>query len=306
MHREENIPLKLENLMEKDSHCLRVAHLSDPHFSQITYQPSQLFSKRLIGNLNLLLFRKRNYQTDHLWHLPSLLKTMNIEALFITGDFSSTSLDAEFAMGKQLVEAFRERLLPTYVLPGNHDCYTHEAQRLKRYYHFFPSEGLLEKRVEHFKLGKGWWYIALDCTLATPLFDAYGDFYEKTEVYLEQVLKMIPASDRVIVGNHFPLFSEGKPRRELKRADALQKLLKAYPQVKLYLHGHDHAHYVIDRQEEGYPLVINSGSCAHRPDGTFYTINLFDKRCLIQRFILHNEKSTFSWVVDWEKYYIIT
>lgn len=291
--------------MEKEPHYLRIAHLSDPHFSQITYHPSQLFSKRLIGNLNLLLFRKRSYQTEHLWHLPDLLETLNIEALFITGDFSSTSLDAEFAMGKRLVEAFRERQLSTYVLPGNHDCYTREAQCLKRYYHFFPSEELLEKRVEHFHLGKGWWYIGLDCALATPLFCAYGCFFEKTEAYLEQVLKSIPASDRVIVGNHFPLFPEGRPQRDLKRAHALQEMLKAFPQVKLYLHGHDHTHYVIDRQKEGYPLVLNSGSCAHRPDGTFYTIDLFDDECLVQRLVLNKEQSSFSWVTDWQKHYKI-
>ena len=87
--------------MKKDPNSLRIAHLSDPHFSKITYSPRQFLSKRWMGNLNLLLFRNQAYQTQYLWHLPELVESLEVESVFITGDFSSTSLNEEFLEGKK-------------------------------------------------------------------------------------------------------------------------------------------------------------------------------------------------------------
>lgn len=289
--------------MKKEPHSLRIAHLSDPHFSHITFSPKQFLSKRWLGNLNLLLYRKNAYQTEHLWHLPELLETLEVESVFITGDFSSTSLESEFEVGQKFIEAFREKKLPTYFVPGNHDFYTTESQELKTFYHFLASEDLKTKKVEKVSLGKGWWYIGLDCAVAAPVFCAYGNFFKETEERLERALSEIPSTESVIVGNHFPLFTTGRPKHDLKRAKELQTLLSKYSQVKLYLHGHDHSHYIIDRQNEGYPLVLNSGSCAHKPDGTFYLIDLFETECLVQRLLFRKKKGEFSWVIDWQKHF---
>lgn len=290
---------------KKEIPGLRIAHFSDPHFSHITFNMGQFLSKRWLGNLNLMLFRKKAYQTAHLWHLPDLMESLEVEVLFLTGDLSSTSLDEEFEEGKKFVEAFRTKNLPIYTLPGNHDCYTKEAEHMQRFSHFFPSEGLKEKKVESVFLGKGWWYIGLDCAIAAPLFCAYGLFSESTERHLVEALLAIPSSDRVIIANHFPLFPAGRPRpkHDLKRAKDLQEVLKGFPNVKLYLHGHDHKYYIADHQHEGLPLVLNSGSCAHRPDGTFYLIDLYETECLIQRFLFRKERENFTWVIDWQRHY---
>lgn len=286
---------------------LRIAHLSDPHFSKISYQLDQFLCKRWLGNLNLMLFRKQAYQTAHLWHLPELMENLKVERVFITGDFSSTSLDSEFEEGKKFVTAFKERNLPVYVVPGNHDCYTRESERLRRYHDFFYSQDLKEKRVESVFLGKGWWYIGLDCAVPAPLFCAYGYFSEESEKNLIEALTQIPKTDRVIMANHFPLFPVGRPRpkHDLRRAQNLQKILKDFPNVKLYLHGHDHSYYIADRQKEGLPLVLNSGSCAHKPDGTFYLIDLTENDCFIERLLFRKEREEFSWMIDWQRHYVI-
>jgi len=290
--------------MEKSA--LRIAHLSDPHFSHATYHPAQFFSKRWIGNFNLIFSRQRTYQTQHLWHLPELLKTLNVENVFITGDFTSTSQDKEFAEGKYFVDQFLQKGLPTFVLPGNHDCYIKSVEKTRRFYSFFSSEALKDKRVETVPLKKGWWYIGLDCAVATPPFCSYGVFLESTEHFLKEALLSIPASERVIVGNHFPLYTTGRPLHDLKRAAELQQLLKSFPQVKLYLHGHDHNDYLFDRQNEGLPLVLNSGSCAHKPDGSFYLVELFEQECLVQRLLFRKEAhNEFSWNLDWQKHYLL-
>ena len=277
---------------------LKLVHLSDPHFSHITFNPNQLLTKRWIGNMNLLLFRRHAYQTEHLTHLPELFDSLDVEHVCITGDFSSLSSDSEFAAGKEFVDSFSQ---PVYFLPGNHDCYIKEVEKIHRFYDFFPSEDLKNKRVEKKSLGKRWWWVGLDCALATPPFYSLGRFFPETERELERVLGEIPKEDRVIIGNHFPLYPSNRPMHDLDRAFELQEILKHHPQVKLYLHGHDHKYYIKDKRDEGLPLVFNSGSAAHKPDGTFYLFDLHDEECLVERFLFRKEKETFSWVIDWQK-----
>lgn len=277
---------------------LRIAHLSDPHFSHITLNPNQFLNKRWIGNINLILFRRHAYQTGHLSHLPELFETLKVEHVCITGDFSSLSLDSEFEAGRQFVQSFSQ---PVHFIPGNHDCYIKEIENSRRFYDFFPSEDLKTKRVEKKSLGKGWWWIGLDCACATPPFYALGCFFPEMENELIRILSEIPETDRVIIGNHFPLYPTNRSMHDLKRALELQEVLKQYPQVKLYLHGHDHKYYVKDRTKKGLPLVFNSGSAAHRPDGTFFLFDLHEKECLVEKLLFRKDKSGFSWVIDWEK-----
>jgi len=260
---------------------LTLAHLSDLHFGHITSSLTQFLSKRWIGNLNLFLFRKRAYATGHLLLLPSLLKTLKVEGICITGDLTSTSLDEEFALARGLINQFSS---PCFVIPGNHDCYTKESERTQVFYDFFPSQrGVLDiclrdDKVLCTKIKEGWWWIGLDCAVATPPFNAYGVFTADMEGKLENILRSLPERDGVIIGNHFPLFSSTRPSHELKNGERLRTLLKRWPSVKMYLHGHDHKPYLIDRRKEGFPLVLNSGCSAVADNGSFYLIEIKDSQ----------------------------
>ncbi len=279
---------------------LRLAHLSDPHFSCIMLNPLKLLNKRWIGNLNLLLFRWHAYQTEHLPHLPELFNSLDVEHVCITGDFSSLSLDEEFMQGKAFVESFSQ---PVHFIPGNHDCYVKEIETSRRFYDFFKSPDLRHKRVEKKLLKNGWWWVGLDCACATPPLYALGWFYEEMEKELERVLTEIPPEDNVIIGNHFPLYPTNRKMHDLRRAKELQEVLKRFPQVKLYLHGHDHKYYIKDRRDEGLPLVFNSGSAAHKPDGTFYLFDLHKDECFVERLLFRKENDACSWVIDWQKHF---
>ncbi|NGX53770.1 MAG: 3',5'-cyclic adenosine monophosphate phosphodiesterase CpdA [Chlamydiae bacterium] len=124
---------------------IRLAHLSDPHFASVTYSPRQFFSKRWLGNTNLILFRKKAYQTDHLKHIPELLETLDVETVFITGDVATTSRDEEFAKAAAFASKFKQ---PVHLVPGNHDCYTRGSDREKRFYRYFPA--LYDRRSTSF------------------------------------------------------------------------------------------------------------------------------------------------------------
>lgn len=279
---------------------IRLAHLSDTHFASVTYSPMQFFSKRWLGNMNLILFRKKTYQTAHLHHIPELINTLDVENVILTGDVATTSREEEFAQAADFVKKFSQ---PVLLLPGNHDVYTRESGRSKRFYLYFPDDDLRQKRITKKSLGKGWWWVGLDCAIATALIYSYGLFSSQMEKPLIAALKQIPPHEGIVMGCHFPLFGSGHPRHDLRGAKRLQEIVRAFPQIKLFLHGHDHSPYIIDRTKEGFPLVINSGSCAHQPNGIFFLLDLDKEGCLTQRCLFKKEDGSCSWVVDSQKRY---
>lgn len=279
---------------------IRIAHISDPHFAAITYNPKQFFSKRWLGNCNLILFRQQTYRTNHLIHLPELFSSLGVDLVAITGDLTTTSLEEEYKKAKIFVDSFKERNMITTLLPGNHDIYTKESEKAKRFYNYFPSPAA-EGKIEVKKVKEGFWWIGLDCAYASNLFLSNGKFTNEMENSLRKSLEKISANDSIIIGNHFPLFSTGNMRHDLQGAKRLQALLKEYNNIKLYLHGHDHISYLIDRRNEGMPLVCNAGSVSHLPGGSFYLLELSKEKCCWQHFSLKSEIDKNQWVLQEEK-----
>ncbi len=283
----------------------RIAHLSDPHFAAITYSLSQFFSKRWLGNSNLILFRQKTLHQKQLAELPKLLKSFELAAVCITGDLATTSLSEEFEKGADFVRSLKDEGLRVFLLPGNHDFYTKESEKSKRFYTFFPSQSdpfsLKDDRIECHFLGEGWWWVSLDTALATSVIFSNGKFFKEIEDKLYQVLSSIPPNERIIIGNHFPLYKSGSPRHYLWRCGRLQEILKSFPNVKLYLHGHDHSPYQIDKQKEGFPLVFCAGSCSQMPQGFFNTYDLTENDC---RFVQYTWNGN-DWVENSSKIFSI-
>lgn len=261
---------------------LKIAHLSDLHFSSPSFHPSYLLTKRALGIVSLLLFRSQLIHSSHLDSLPSLCTKLGVEHLCITGDFSSLSLDTEFAKAKAFVDSFSQ---PVHLIPGNHDCYVKSVEKERRFYHFFPSTPLKTTRVEKKSLGKGWWWVGIDAAFATLPFCARGYFTKAIHKELRDILESLPKDENVIIANHFPLYPTSHPLRDLQGAEALQTLLKNYPSVKIYLHGHEHTPYLREARSQGLPLVCNSGSTSHH--GTFYLLTLSPDSCLAERIVYH-------------------
>ena len=273
---------------------MKIAHLSDPHFSHIRFTPELFKTKRWLGTLNLFLLRQNHYQTSHLVDLPGFLKALNPNHICITGDFSSLALDSEFAEAKAFTKSLGH---PFFHLPGNHDAYTKESEEQQTYYHYFPSSDLQRQRVEKRPLGEGWWWVGLDCARANSLLYSNGCFYPSMEKALDKILESIPYGDRVIIGNHFPLYPAGRPKHDLERGPELLGLLQRYPQVKLYLHGHDHTPYI---REKRIP-ALNAGSCARKKNGSFYILDLTEDHCQVTRYAYTPNLKPFHWRIDLEQ-----
>lgn len=264
---------------------LRIAHFSDPHFAKTTLHPNQFLSKRWIGNFNGFLFRNAFYSTKQLLQLPAFFVDNPVDAIFITGDFTTTSQIEEFEEAHQFLQKFKNR---PYIVPGNHDCYTQEDALTQPFYSCLHRE---KTSITTAKIAPSFWWIGLDCAVATPPFNAYGIFTEKMQTQLEIALQAIAPTDCVIMANHFPLFPHNKPKHDLRGTELLHNTLRKYPNVQLYLHGHDHVHYEIDGQSQGLPLVFNSGSCARKKRGGFSLFELTQTTCVQHRYEFRNKES---------------
>ena len=281
---------------------LRIAHLSDLHFSHLTFNPSQFFSKRWVGNLNLLLARKREFLEERLLTLPAFLKEKKVDIAIISGDLTCTAHKNEFVKARRLIDLFRAQNIEVLLVPGNHDHYTKSAYKENIFYRYFPppSPDTTPLQAYATSLGSGWWIALLDTACATSLFSSHGEFSCAVEENLRHLLSLFSKNDRIILVNHFPFFATETPRTSLKRREHLKKLIQSFPQVKIYLHGHTHRQSVADLRSSGLPIVMESGSASLRAHGSCNLLEISQTGCTVDLYRWETDwslfaKKTFQW-----------
>lgn len=284
----------------------RLAHISDLHFSKLTWNPLQFCSKRWIGNLNLLLKRKHTFHPKNLTTLYSVFREHKVDVVVITGDLTSTSQKEEFILAQQFVAHLQQEKFKVFTLPGNHDQYTKQAFKKQLFYQFFSTthtsrtdsltrlslkeDGLTAAYFDH-----GWWLIALDTAIATSLISSNGYFSPDLELKLEKALKEIPANHHIILINHFPIFSNESARKSLIRKEALKELIERFPNIKLFLHGHTHRHCIADLRNSHLPIFLDSGATAQKKGGTWNLIDITTTGCDVQVFKNTNADGCIFW-----------
>ncbi len=284
---------------------LKLAHISDLHFSSWDWSPAQFFSKRWLGNLNFLFGRRRIFSYDRLALLPALFKEKGISHVMITGDLSTTSSPAEFQKAKDFIHTLEKQGLEVFCIPGNHDQYTREAYKKHLFYDYFPAKwsdspyNLKEHGMTAKKLSEKWWFVGLDTALATSWFFSSGRFSEKIEKNLIEFLSKLPEGEQVILFNHFPFFQHESARKRLQRGNSLRQILEKFPQVKIYCHGHTHRQCLADLRASQLPIVLDSGSIVHRDRGTWHQLNLSPEKLITDIFTWKDEK----WVATRQEFY---
>lgn len=294
-----------------DNKPLRIVHLSDLHFSKVTFNPLQFFSKRWVGNFNLIFRRKKTLTTDHLPALLETLKERSIDVAMISGDLTTTSQPPEYALAKQFIHQLNAIGIETYTIPGNHDHYTRKACRDRLFYQFFPDSALprssnafnytlKEERIAIRPLNEHWWWLGLDTTIARPFDSAEGLFSTELEQALEEALAILPKEAQVVLVNHYPLLPTKKRQNGLDGRERLEALLQRHPQIKLYLHGHNHHQQILDLRGEGLPITCDSGSCVEKRKESCHLIELQEAQCRIEVLQWHDRWITsaahdFTW-----------
>lgn len=273
---------------------MRLAHLSDFHCTKLTFNPLRLFPKRIFGHLHWLCGRKDSFSSKQLEPLPDLFKRLKVDLILLGGDFTSSSMQEEFAFAKSLIEKNTSSMI---AIPGNHDHYTSRSYKQGRFYAYFPNPNptlgsLAKEGVEGHKIGPNWWVVALDTSCPNGIASSRGMFSKKLETKLEELLLQIPANEKIILFNHFPFFQQEDPKRILERGDALEQLIRRHPNIALYLHGHTHRHSVADLRSDGLPIILDSGSCCLKTTGSWNLIDLDDTKCCV---------TAYEWKSEWKQ-----
>lgn len=266
---------------------MRIAQVSDFHFTRLTWNPFRLISKRILGHFNWIFSRTHSFSEEIVLELPDLFRKLEVDYVILGGDFTTTALKEEFLVAREFVERLK---MPWLAIPGNHDVYTYRSQREKAFYRFLRSTGMGEKfegvslekdRLEAHRLRNGYWLVALDVCRATNLYSSRGLFSEGLEKKLRNMLSVIPLEESIVVACHYPFFKNDAFRRTLKRGEALKKILEEEKRICLYLHGHTHRHTVADLQPSGLPVVLDSGSAAEKKHASWNLIELKKDGCTV-------------------------
>lgn len=271
----------------------KVVQISDPHFSKISLNPAIFFSKRFIGVFNLIFNRRKAYCQKALYQLPELFHTLNIKYVFITGDITSTSLKEEFQKAKDFINLF-DKTIEFFIVPGNHDQYTKQVFKKDVFYKFFNNKNthflknLKNERIETYPLSENWYYIGMDCCIPTHFFSCAGLFSEDLEKHLIEILEKIPKEKKILLVNHFPAIQNASKRKVLKRKEELYKILKKYPNIKLYLHGHTHKYTI--KKYDNLPYMICSGCVSYKKNATFNLLEISDYSCKIINYLWKNNQ----------------
>ena len=255
---------------------MKVAHISDIHISTFDGAMFRDFlNKRILGGLNLLLHR-REYRGGKAEILLSAL-TQDINAqrpdlVLFTGDVTSLSLPQEFARARTFVESLGD---PSRVvlLPGNHDCYTYEAQKSHRFETVFgdylgtqtngPEQAFPYVR----RFGERLAIVALSSAVATPPPLATGRLGGPQRERLKELLGGLSQEGRFVVlaVHHPPDKRAQKAGGRMRHMEDSLELLKlaAEAKVPMIAHGHEHRgwQHTIQHAESGWSCqVFDAGS----------------------------------------------
>ncbi|AAD19035.1 3,5'-cyclic-nucleotide phosphodiesterase [Chlamydia pneumoniae TW-183] len=274
-------------MQEKPRHVHRIIHISDVHFHVLPVNPVHCFNKRLKGLLRKVFGLVHFQATTIGQRFPKVVRSLGADSVCITGDFSLTAMDGEFLLAKHFVETLAKHS-SVYLLPGNHDVYTLKSLAQQTFYTHFPNDQLQQNKVSFHKITDHWWLILLDCSCLNGWFSANGVVHLAQISAIETFLLSLSPEENVIIANHYPLLSSQNPSHDLINNTHLQNVLKKYPKVRLYLHGHEHQAAVYNCADTSPSYILNSGSISLPTNSRFHVIDLYPEKYQVHTMILKN------------------
>lgn len=220
---------------------MRIVLFGDIHLYRLWLTPWQLLSKRILGQANLILNRRKTFRHDL---LPSLIEQaigLNPDMLLLSGDVTTTSLKREFEDVALALKSLTDRV-PTVLVPGNHDRYTFRAARsrvIDRMLSDWVPQGFPHTR----ELTDRWRLLALDAAVPR-VYNARGrlgnEQFEATKAYVES----LDETQGLVVLCHYPCALPSHIHEHeshaLQERDALREVLENCHGRVVYIHGHIH------------------------------------------------------------------
>ncbi len=257
---------------EGDEHPVimgRFIHIADLHFWRVTRNPFRLLNKRFLGNLNVYFKRRHQFDTAVGASGAAAAAATGVKTALLTGDFTSTALREEFEQARAFVDELR-RQFETVILPGNHDYYTFESFRRRRFETYFgpylPSGGY-PTRVDTAAGAP----MILAPTACPNVVSSRGRITAAEVTAVEALLK--ETQGPAVVAGHYPVLHETPgysltKGRRLRGAEALRQVMGAHCArgggPLLYVCGHAHRFdFAADRAHPGL-WHLCTGAFFHR------------------------------------------
>lgn len=220
---------------------MRLILLGDIHFYRLWFAPWHLLSKRVLGQSNLLLKRRKTFRHERFDELIHKAVGLQPDRVLLSGDLTTTALKREFLDVAQALQPLTD-VVPTVLVPGNHDRYTYAAARERRLDRML--EKLCPPAFPHTDvLNENWRLLALDA--AVPRwFNARGRLGRTQLDGVRQHLDTLKAGQGLIVLCHYPCVVPAHIHEHashaLEEAAELKNMLANCPARVVYIHGHIH------------------------------------------------------------------
>ncbi len=269
-------------------------HISDLHFWEVVFNPLMLLNKRFLGNANVIYRRRHEFHMAQATPYGEHIASLGIDNLVIGGDFTSTATPNEYQRGKDFVDAMASKGLNIHLMPGNHDVYTFESVRKRRFEQFFgdyaPDAGYPNRSTL-----PGGTPLILVPTVCPNLLSSAGNITDEEAVATQALIEACPGGPIVVAG-HYPIlhqthsYNSGNSR-QLRNAKKLRAALGETGRQILYIAGH--VHRFSYTQDDQYPAL------QHLTTGAFF----LQRPGQAQRgafSVIHVDSDGFQ--VDWHTY----
>ncbi len=263
---------------------MRIVLFGDIHLFRLWLAPWHLLSKRVLGQANLVLNRRKRFRHDLLPGMIEKSIALKPDLCLLSGDVTTTSIKQEFDDVAKALDPLTDRV-PTVLVPGNHDRYTFTAARTRRIDRMLDA--LVPDRFPHTReLTDRWQLLALDAAVPR-LYNARGRMGADQFELAKRAIASLDETQGLVVLCHYPCalpeHIHEHASHALQERDALRGALANCRGRVVYLHGHIHRPWHHEPGDgSGVPFTcIDAGSpcmvAGGFPNGQgFYEIELPD------------------------------
>jgi len=245
---------------------MRLVLIGDIHHFRLGVSPRGMISKRVLGQSNLWLNRRRSVLRHLLPAVVDHSASLSPDAILLSGDLTTTSQLREFDEVVQLLSPLTDGR-PSVAVPGNHDKYTFRSHRTQRMAKALP--GIMPAHFPHTQsLSDMWELLALDAARPSA-WGARGALGDAQLQALETYLADLPADRGVIVLCHYPAMTPPPPQgppvtwgHGLDQQGRLLTALRHCPARVVMLHGHIHKPWAWQPDDDAHRHLtfINAGA----------------------------------------------
>lgn len=234
---------------------LRIAQVSDAHFSTFEDNTSYKFLKKSAELLDDVIFQ--------------INTSGPYDFVMFTGDLVNKPKISEL---EKFTEHANKLIYPWYAIDGNHDISIDGPLTKSKFIEILANanDNMNQKNIYYaFTPKKGFRVICLDSIIDYKL-TSNGEINNKEFLWLEQEL-IEHKDDTVIVCSHVPIIEPfSSPNHKMLNEYEVRKLLKTHENPVIVLQGHYHATKI---KQENNMLVIASPSLVTYPNA-FRVINI--------------------------------